>query len=477
MCERGIQVVITTNNSSNYIKSCFDSIENSLKNEKWILILSDDDSKDDTFEKVLNLSGSFVKKVVKNKKAKNVAQAKNRALQLTHEFKEEYPYIMMMDIDDKMLPERVKLLDFLIEKKEKFAVGNFYVTDSHKVREVYVNMLTMPKFGAWATVFHQSLIKNDENFFDENFELYEDIAKWWEIKLKQTEFKINYIDCGFVHNYIKRIDSVTSLKNKSHIEHLKGYIEKLQTINMNKKFNLQTGLFKEGIYASMASIPSRVNLLKDSVMSIKDQVDKLFIYLNEYENIPNFLREYKNVEYVLDTTGGLRAAAKFNWSERVKGWHFVCDDDIIYPENYVSKSIEFGKGKPQIFSYHGHTLKKDAKSLWDVDRRIKFQEKEDEPVKVDVGGTGVLFYHTDTPFPPFKIFLKYIRCNDDTLGAWAHENNIDIITVPKEKLWIKSHPRMNSGLYEEKQIYKNDRQDLIEVYNWLFSTKNKKQYA
>jgi hypothetical protein len=238
MCERGIQVVITTNNSSNYIKSCFDSIENSLKNEKWILILSDDDSKDDTFEKVLNLSGSFVKKVVKNKKAKNVAQAKNRALQLTHEFKEEYPYIMMMDIDDKMLPERVKLLDFLIEKKEKFAVGNFYVTDSHKVREVYVNMLTMPKFGAWATVFHQSLIKNDENFFDENFELYEDIAKWWEIKLKQTEFKINYIDCGFVHNYIKRIDSVTSLKNKSHIEHLKGYIEKLENENGNRYKNL-----------------------------------------------------------------------------------------------------------------------------------------------------------------------------------------------------------------------------------------------
>lgn len=228
MCERGIQVVITTNNSSNYIKSCFDSIENSLKNEKWILILSDDGSEDDSFEKVLNLSGNFVRKVVKNEKAKNVSQAKNRALKLTHEFKEEYPYIMMMDIDDEMLPDRVKLLDFLIEKKEKFAVGNFYVTDSNKVREVYVNMLTMPKFGAWATVFHQSLIKNDENFFDENLELYGDIAKWWKIKLKQTDVKINYIDCGFVHNYIKRIDSVTSIKNKRHTEELRNYIEKIK---------------------------------------------------------------------------------------------------------------------------------------------------------------------------------------------------------------------------------------------------------
>jgi len=228
MRERGIQVVITTNNASNYIKSCFDSIENSLKNEKWILILSDDGSEDDTFEAVLNLSGGFIKKIVKYEKAKNVAQAKNRALQLTHEFKEEYPYIMMMDIDDKMLPDRVKLLDFLIEKKEKFAVGNFYITDSHKVKEIYVKMLTMPKFGVWATVFHQSLIKNDENFFDENFELYEDIAKWWEIKLKQTEFKINYIDSPAVHNYIKRNNSETSKSNATHINELKKYIEMLR---------------------------------------------------------------------------------------------------------------------------------------------------------------------------------------------------------------------------------------------------------
>ena len=71
------------------------------------------------------------------------------------------------------------------------------------------------------------------------------------------------------------------------------------------------------------------------------------------------------------------------------------------------------------------------------------------------------------------IFLKYIRCNDETLGAWAHENKIDIITVPKEKLWIRSNPKMNGGLYEEKQINKNERQDLIEVYKWLMSAKNK----
>ena len=32
---------------------------------------------------------------------------------------------------------------------------------------------------------------------------------------------------------------------------------------------------------------------------------------------------------------------------------------------------------------------------------------------------------------------------------------------------------MNGGLYEEKQINKNERQDLIEVYKWLMSAKNK----
>lgn len=32
---------------------------------------------------------------------------------------------------------------------------------------------------------------------------------------------------------------------------------------------------------------------------------------------------------------------------------------------------------------------------------------------------------------------------------------------------------MNYGLYEEKQINKNERQDLIEVHKWLMSAKNK----
>ena len=97
-----------------------------------MLVLLDDGSDDDTYEKLSILSKDFTTKLVKSEKAKNVAQAKNRALQLTCEFKEQYPYIMMMDIDDEMLPGRVKLLDFLIEKNEKFAVGNFYVTDLNK---------------------------------------------------------------------------------------------------------------------------------------------------------------------------------------------------------------------------------------------------------------------------------------------------------------------------------------------------------
>jgi len=229
MINRAVQVVISTHNSSNYIKSCFESVKDSLKNEKWMLVLSDDGSQDDTFEKVLDLSAGFIKKVVKYGKAKNVAQAKNRALQLTHEFKEEYPYIMMMDIDDEMLPGRVKILDFLIEKNEKFAVGNYYITNGiSNVSEINVNMLTIPKFGAWATVFHQSIIKKDENFFNESLELYSDLAKWWEFKLKQKEFKINYIDSPFVHNYMKRNNSVTSKNNTNHINELKKYIEILR---------------------------------------------------------------------------------------------------------------------------------------------------------------------------------------------------------------------------------------------------------
>ena len=122
---QGIQVVVTAYNTSEYLERCFRGIENSLKGRKWILVFSNGGSTDDTLERAVFLSRNFKSHIVNNLRAKDVSEAKNKTLELTHRFKEEYPAVMMMDSDDEMIPDRVKLLDYLLEAKGLFAVGDY----------------------------------------------------------------------------------------------------------------------------------------------------------------------------------------------------------------------------------------------------------------------------------------------------------------------------------------------------------------
>jgi len=98
------------------------------------------------------------------------------------------------------------------------------------------------------------------------------------------------------------------------------------------------------ITASLATIPNRVVPLKEMINFIIDQVDTLQIYLNGFQDkeIPSFVLKnnkiciYRSQE---ESFGDRGDAGKFFNVENIKGWHFICDDDIHYPVDYVEKMI------------------------------------------------------------------------------------------------------------------------------------------
>ena len=204
-----IQVVVTAYNTSEYLERCFKGIENSLKGRKWILVFSNDGSTDDTLEKAVFLSRNFKSHIVNNPKAKNVSEAKNKTLELTHRFKEEYPAVMMMDSDDEMLPDRVKLLDYLLEANGLFAVGDYNLILYGAVYKIVIGKLPdFMRFPPSATLFHQSLVREGEKFFDEDFLVYSDIVKWWTLRCIE-HIEILRVSEFFVLNYFRRKGSVS----------------------------------------------------------------------------------------------------------------------------------------------------------------------------------------------------------------------------------------------------------------------------
>tara|TARA_R110000824_G_scaffold40401_1_gene121200 strand:+ start:880 stop:1560 length:681 start_codon:yes stop_codon:yes gene_type:complete len=94
------------------------------------------------------------------------------------------------------------------------------------------------------------------------------------------------------------------------------------------------------ITANMATIPARFESAKNAINSIYDQVDKLRVYLNNFEKIPSFLEQPK-----IEVHQGedLNASGKFFWALNEDEYYFTIDDDLYYPSSYVKEHLELMK--------------------------------------------------------------------------------------------------------------------------------------
>lgn len=109
------------------------------------------------------------------------------------------------------------------------------------------------------------------------------------------------------------------------------------------------------IIATMCSIPARTTAMQSALKSVIDQVDRLYIYLDKYESVPEFIQ---NDDRIIVTRSqsvdfDFRDNAKFLPYNSLKSefseFHFfTLDDDIRYPKDYIARHLtvsrDFGDG-------------------------------------------------------------------------------------------------------------------------------------
>lgn len=217
------------------------------------------------------------------------------------------------------------------------------------------------------------------------------------------------------------------------------------------------------IIAAVASIPQRESALKDVLESILPQVDKLFVYLNGYKYVPNFVVN-KKIEYVLDPVGRTAAAAKLFWLRQVDGYYFSIDDDIVYPSDYCVKTIEQYKKlkEPCVVSYHGKKYSIFA-THQRLDRTKFFQfEKEQLSIKkAHVLGTGVAMLDTrKVKIDLYQEAAKHPRSIDLAVSIALRKSGISRYTLPRSEGWLSQNQKVNHGLNEFKQIEKVASKDV-----------------
>lgn len=191
------------------------------------------------------------------------------------------------------------------------------------------------------------------------------------------------------------------------------------------------------VTAQIASIPDREGLLRSTVESLLPQVDQLNIMLNNYDRTPSYCYRPKIQYYHLDNEKG--DAAKFYGLANIGGYIFSCDDDLIYPADYVEtmtkKLREYNNSV--ILTNHGRIMKEKPVENSYTSRKKAFHclKEETQETFLDIGGTGAMAWHSDAFFPDYNKITK-ANMADIWVAKFAHEQGVKIVHNPHREYWI-----------------------------------------
>lgn len=204
----------------------------------------------------------------------------------------------------------------------------------------------------------------------------------------------------------------------------------------------------EVVTASLATIPSRRHTLKNVVARLLPQVDKLNVYLNEtpkvigddgYPELPEFLKHPKiEAVWSRDTEYGDRGdAGKFYWAGSVRGWHIVCDDDVIYPLDFVKTLIAGAEkyGRRAAVGFHGATLTEPFHDYYRCREVLHFALEVRQDTPVHILASNSLCYHTST-LKVHRDDFRHPNMGDIWFGLLAQQQRVPLIALKHPKDWM-----------------------------------------
>jgi len=231
--------------------------------------------------------------------------------------------------------------------------------------------------------------------------------------------------------------------------------------------------------ACLATIPSRAGALKKVCESLLPQVDRLFIYFNEYtqDEVPCWAKMMSKITWVCSEEserGDLGDVGKFYFSSKemrekfkISGYVFTCDDDIIYPDWYVSRTIkdlESYATNRVIVSYHGSRLPRKCINYHRQKKQLPVKGTVRTRTQVHVAGTGCMAFDSNLFCPSLNMF-EHTNMADIYVAKWAKQNHVPLQVLPhrqgdfvilnmEETIWHSTHNRDGSPKDRSRQINK-----------------------
>jgi hypothetical protein len=226
------------------------------------------------------------------------------------------------------------------------------------------------------------------------------------------------------------------------------------------------------VYAFMATFPPRIEALKQAVASLLSQVDHLYIYLNGYGHVPDFLDDEGITALPARELEDLRDVGKiFHMEGAPEGYYFTVDDDINYPPDYCEAMIRTIEqyDREAVVGVHGVLFEQPFTRYFSKKRVVHhFRSRLEKDDFVNLLGTGTTAFHSSTLQLDYRLMPKGKL--DIGLAVTARRAGVPLVAVARDDAWLKPiDPREDAGinLYEE---FKNDDSEhnrlLKQVSDW-----------
>jgi len=275
-------------------------------------------------------------------------------------------------------------------------------------------------------------------------------------------------------------DSISNNKNKSQEKY--SFPLKFNASVKAYQRNIQeNSIFKSNAaFVGIASIPERAESLKSTIDSLIDQVDGIGVFLDRYDEVPEFLTNNPKVKYKRseDFNRDIGDAGKFLWVDDHEGFYFTCDDDLIYPKDFVSRIKEkiISSKYPVVVGWHGSVILEPFNDYYDSSSRRVFSFGAPRPydTPVHILGTGCMGFHTshiDVSFDDFETpnmadvyFARLGQRQQVPFVVIRHEKGEIIESENSQTLSIYKHSSKNEA--ESRHNTKKQQNVVVSSLKW-----------
>ena len=194
------------------------------------------------------------------------------------------------------------------------------------------------------------------------------------------------------------------------------------------------------VIGSIATMPSRADTFSRMLHSVLSQVDRLYVFLDGFEEIPSVLRDLPKCHIsMLPEQGNLHSSSRFLVPQLFGSDAIVAlfDDDIFYPPDYVSRirRAYAQYGGQCIIGFHATIFLPPHFSYARHRYNVHFSSGLSNDMNVHELGAGTAAFISST-FSPNPANWRYRHMDDLYMAAEAVKKNLTLVALKREADWI-----------------------------------------